>query len=401
MSRPIAALALSLVLPACLAAPLGAEEEYAAIVDGEATAGLDAVVAITPRRIGCGDEGEVLCSGTLIASNTILSNAADAVLSAAHCFDSMRPGLAYEVVVGEAIGPDSRAISVLEVRTHPDFDAETRQNDVAILWLERPAVGASPELLPDVGSAMPELGASVTLAGFGATSAGSAPDGLKRVGVGEMSEVRPGVVTVSPNPSVSCVGDSGGPLFTEAGELIGVASSGDTGCSETSVYALISPTIEEFIIPTLAMGPVERPLGGDSCGAPCTMDADCPAGFVCVPGSQNVEFQCALPGQEAGALGEACTEDSSCGAGFCALTETNSACQCYQPCDSEPPSSSSSGCAVRHWDEGMAPIWLLALLLWSGVRPSSYRPSRVRVISPQWIQNLHSKRGFRSWGERK
>ncbi len=359
MSRPIAALALSLALPACLAAPLGAEEEYAAIVDGEATADLDAVVAIMPRRIGCGDEGEVLCSGTLIASNAIASDASDADLSAAHCFDSMRPGLAYEVVLGEAIF-----------------------------------------LFPGIGFKS-ELGASVTLAGFGATSAGSAPDGVKRVGVGELSEARPGVVTVSPTPSVSCVGDSGGPLFTEVGELIGVASSGDTGCSETSVYALISPTIEEFIIPTLQMGPVERPLGGDSCGAPCAMDADCPAGFVCVPGSQNVEFQCALPGQEPGALGEACTEDSSCGAGFCALTGTESACRCYQPCDSEPPSSSSSGCAVRHGDEGMAPIWLLALLLWSGVRPSSYRPSRVRVISPQWIQNLHSKRGFRSWGERK
>lgn len=397
MSRPIAALALSLLLPACLAAPRGADEEHAAIVDGEITTELGAVVAITPRRIGCGDEGQVLCSGTLVASNGILSNAADAVLSAAHCFDSMRPGLAYEVFVGEAVGPNSQAISVLEVRTHPDFDAETRQNDVAILWLERPAEGVSPEVLPKADAPRPALGDSVSLAGFGATSAGSAPDGVKRLGVGEVSEVRPGVVTVSPNPAVSCVGDSGGPVFTEAGELMGVASSGDTGCSETSVYALIAPTIAEFIIPTLAMGPVERPPSGDACGDPCTMDADCPAGFVCVPGSQNVEFQCALPGQEAGALGEACTDDSSCGAGFCAVTGTDSACQCYQPCDSEPPSSSSSGCAVQHGNERMAPIWLLALLLWLRVRSRSCRPSRVRVISLAWIRNLRSKRGFRSW----
>ena len=101
---------------------------------------------------------------------------------------------------------------MVEVRTHPDFDAETRENDVAILWLARPANGVSPAVLPEADSALPELGDRVTLAGFGATSAGSTPDGLKRMGVGKVAEVRAGVVTVNPDPSVSCVGDSGGPL---------------------------------------------------------------------------------------------------------------------------------------------------------------------------------------------
>lgn len=360
MSRIIFAIAVGLLLPACGTAPLDGDADRAAIVDGEVTTDLDALVAIALRRTGCEDSASVLCSGTLIA--------ADAVLSAAHCFDSMRPGLAYEIFVGDSVGPDAQAYSVREVITDPAFDSDTRQHDVAILWLVRPVDGVLPQALPESNSAPPDVGARVALAGFGATRAGSPPDGLKRVGIGQLSERRATVVSVLPDPSVSCVGDSGGPLFTDAGELIGVASSGDAGCSETSVYALVAPTIAGFIEPVLEAGPVERPPSLDACGGGCAMDADCPAGFVCVPGPQSVELQCALPGQEAGRLTEACTNDGSCRAGFCAWSGTDPGCQCYEPCDSEPSSASSKGCAVRHGEPGTALIWLLALTLWLRVR---------------------------------
>lgn len=351
---------IGLLPAACVAAPLDSDFERAAIVDGETSSELEGVVAIGPRRIRCVDPASVLCSGTLIA--------ADAVLSAAHCFDSMRPGLGYEVFVGDALGPDAQALTVLEVITHPDFDSETRQNDVAVLWLARPVDGVIPQNLPESDAAAPELGAAVTLAGFGATSAGSVPDGVKRLGTGRLSELSDGVVTVDPDPSVSCVGDSGGPLFSETGELIGVASSGDTGCSVNSVYALIAPTIEGFVAPVLEMGPAERPPSLDSCGAGCAIDEDCPKGFVCVPDPEGFEFVCALPGQEAGVLTRACTEDGGCGVGFCAVSATDRGCQCYEPCDSEPSSPSNGGCAVRDGDRGNTSIWLLALLLWVRVR---------------------------------
>ena len=368
MRRLVVGLAMALALPACAAEPLEAKSESGTIVDGEVTAGLEAVVAIGPRRSSCGEPPSVLCSGTLVVSETLLRNATDTVLSAAHCFDSMRPGLAYEVFVGDTADANAQAIPVLEVTTHPGFDPESRQNDVAILWLARPALGAAAELLPAADSTPPKPGTGVTLAGFGATSAGSAPDGLKRLGAGLLDELRPGVASVAPDPSVSCVGDSGGPLFSETGALIGVASSGDTGCSEISVYSLIAPTIEGFIDPALAMGPSERPSGLDSCGAGCTIDGDCPVGFVCVPDAKGVEFQCSLPGQEAGTLGQECHDDSACGEGFCAIGSTDSGCQCYKPCTSAAPNASGAGCAVQRRASDMVALWLLALILWIGVR---------------------------------
>lgn len=351
---------LTLLLASCAPSPGESGSAEAAIVDGEPTSQLGAVVAIAPRRVRCGELSTVLCSGTLIAP--------DAVLSAAHCFDSMRPGLAYEVFAGAAVGPDARAVAVLEVTADPSFDSESRQDDVAILWLAGPLEGVQPEPLPAANSPDPELDDRVTLAGFGATSAGAAPDGLKRVGSGRIEDIRSGVVAVSPDPSVSCVGDSGGPLFSETGELIGVASSGDTGCAETSVYALVAPAVEDFIEPVLAMGPLERPAEVDACQGSCFIDADCPAGFVCIPDALSSEFRCALPGREPGSLGRSCDEELECGAGFCAQSPIESSCQCYEPCAASPESTSSGGCSIRYGDCDGGALWLLGFLLWFRAR---------------------------------
>jgi hypothetical protein len=271
------------------------------------------------------------------------------------------------VFVGDAVVSDAQAISVLEVVTHPEFDADTRRNDVAVLWLAQPVAGVTPEILPEPRAAPPGLNDRVTLAGFGATRAGTAPDGLKRIGVGRVAELRAGVVTVSPDPSVSCVGDSGGPLFDEAGDLTGVASSGDAGCIETSVYALIAPTIEGFIEPVLDLGPAERPAMSESCGVTCSLDSDCPVGLVCVPGPEGPDLGCALPGQEAGVFTQACADDQSCPTGLCARTTT-----------SEHSGDSNRGCSVRRENERGVSIWLVALLAWLGLRS---RPQRAATLA--------------------
>ncbi len=342
---------LSLCAAACVGVGPAHESERGAIVDGELTESLPQVVAITPRRVQCDDAATVLCSGTLIAP--------DAVLSAAHCFDSRRPGLAYEVAVGSTLTGAADRVFVLEVVKHPEFDERTRANDVAILWLASPIDGVAPLPLPDPSSMPPPIGARVELAGFGATEPGAPPDGAKRVGVGRVANVDANVIEVEPDPAVSCVGDSGGPLFAGEGELVGIASSGDTGCRELSVYATIAPAVTTFIEPSLAIGPAERPPVETACTRSCDVDADCPVGFVCVPALDG-RLECTLPGERAGSLADACTEDAGCRDGFCAVSNQPEGCRCYAPCAATEGGAAGGGCAATAARGGSA-IWALLL----------------------------------------
>ncbi len=255
-ARLILAMSL-LVSSACGDDPRAASAREAAIVDGEPTGAFESVVAIALQRSDCDEPPSVLCSGALITAR--------AVLSAAHCFVPARPGLAYEVFVGDSTGLGEDGVAVSSVVTHPGFDETTRQNDLAILWLSRPFDDIAPETLP--GDAALGLGEAVELVGFGATAPGTVPDGAKRVGTGRVSSTSEGVAVVDPDPSVSCVGDSGGPLFTVGGanELVAVASSGDPGCREESVYALVAPSIDDFIQPTLDEGPPSEVTGAETC----------------------------------------------------------------------------------------------------------------------------------------
>lgn len=262
MTQRVLLVAWLLGLLACGDESRAASADGAAIVDGERTSGFESVVAIALQRTRCEDPPSVLCSGTVIAPR--------AVLSAAHCFLPMRPGLAYEVYSGDDAGLDEVGVPVLSVVTNPGFDEESRERDLALLWLARPIEGIAPEGLPQSRARAPQVGEAVDLVGFGATTPGVVPDGAKRVGSGRIGASTERVVVVDPAPAVSCVGDSGGPLFTmgDAAVFVGVASSGDPGCRDESVYALVAPSIDTFIEPTLEEGPPSEPIDADVCGLP-------------------------------------------------------------------------------------------------------------------------------------
>ena len=262
MSPRLLLVAWLLGLSACGGEPGAANADRAAIVDGERTSGFESVIAIALQRTRCEDPPSVLCSGTVIAPR--------AVLAAAHCFLPMRPGLAYEVFSGDDAGLHEVGVPVLSVVTHPGFDEASRERDLAVLWLVRPIEGIAPEPLPRSGARAPEVGEAVELVGFGATSPSVVPDGAKRVGSGRIGVSTEEVVVVDPAPAVSCVGDSGGPLYAtgDTSVFVGVASSGDPGCREESVYALVAPSIETFIGPTLEEGPPLGPVDVGVCGLP-------------------------------------------------------------------------------------------------------------------------------------
>lgn len=340
-----------------------------AIVDGTLDSGDPAVVAIGARRIGCGDVLGVRCTGTLIAPRL--------VLSAAHCVKDPRLGSDLEVLFGsDASAPDVRVLRVTAVHTHPDFQADGDAADLAVLVLADtapvPPVSLGSESLAGA------VGRSVRIVGFGQTRASGEPPRTKRTGTARISEVHDALFLIAPGPSLSCRGDSGGPLFaSESGRevLIGVTSTGDPGCATYGRNVRVDAFTRDFITPWIARANMpalpprsETRLDGSAlCSAPCAADVDCPSGLVCqlVPTDQELAPRCVIPGLLAGDLTDSCASDSQCGNqenGDRCVRVSPDSCSCLRPCSAP---SGEGGCGVTRGTSafGTGSVLLLSFLL--------------------------------------
>jgi hypothetical protein len=326
-----------------------------------------AAVALIGRRTRCGDaeSPELLCSGALIAP--------DVVLTAAHCLAVFGPEGPHEVFFGEVLLPrpeaGGRFVRVARAVPHPDYDAATRAHDVALLRLAVP-VDVKPFPLPD---SAPIPGDSVRVVGYGYTKDATEPSGQRRQGTLLVAEVEPAAFRASPAPSMSCVGDSGGPVLLRDGDrevLAGLTVSGDVACRTQAFNVRVDALLDGFIRPFLAEAPVPRVptlAPGDLCTASCTRNAECPSGLTCVS-TDGAPGRCLLPALQEGSYGAACADDSACGAGgLCARLEPEGegACRCFTPCTPPPdepsaPEQDEGGCA-----SAPGPL-LLGLLAWVG-----------------------------------
>ncbi|WP_395843275.1 S1 family peptidase [Cystobacter fuscus] len=321
-----------------------------AVVGGTEAPGDGAVVALVARRVRCAGESlTLLCSGALIAP--------DVVLTAAHCLDVFGPEGAYEVFFGARLLPETRTegrfVRVARAVRHPDYERETHAHDVALLRLAV-AVEVAPLRLAGPGEdvLMPDGAARVV--GFGDTRDG-APPGVRRQGGLRVTQVRPDVFLAGPDPAMSCVGDSGGPVLVrdaEGGEVLaGVTVSGDFACQKEAVNLRVDAVRDSFLQPFLDERP-EPPGPGLAldalCTRTCTRDADCPAGLACAE-TADASRRCFLPALQPGDYGASCAEDAQCGAGgVCARLEPegDDMCRCFTPCAepvSGPPSEPTSG----------------------------------------------------------
>lgn len=296
-----------------------------------------AVVPIFHRSVACSPEDPAFaCTGTLVAPR--------AVLTAAHCLEGQPPN-ALEVEVGGVVIPVSGGAA------HPMFDDTLRVNDIALLVLEAPAPLTVPPIA--IASSVPDLvGQDVTLVGFGATSGTSSDIGTRRAGAARVGMQSAEELRVTPDPAMSCRGDSGGPVL-HAGEVVGVTSYGDPACTQYGVAmrvdhqsAFLQPLLAEAAAP-----PARRAFdpGEDLCATTCGTDADCPAETACFAG------QCSYHGLPAARLGDECTTD---GAQAC-VALPGGGCRTLVPCAAEPiPGDDGCGC---HAQSGGA--WLLVLAM--------------------------------------
>lgn len=287
----------------------------------------DAVVAIIARQLHCGATlPEVVCTGTLIGPRL--------VLTAAHCLDDAMP-LALDVVVGASI--DGPRLHVAWGAAHPRYMPETHTHDVAVLGLDRDVEGVTPAPLRTEPLEAELIGASVRLVGYGATSGIDTGGGARLEGTGAIERVDADDLRLKPSPTLTCHGDSGGPVFVGA-TLIGVTTWGDPGCAEFGMAArvdrhmgFISESLEEARRRAMP-APARRPFSpdDDACASTCRGDEDCPVDSACLSTESGVK-RCGHGGLVPGRYLAACDPTHGCvGDSACVALEGD--CRCFVNC---------------------------------------------------------------------
>ena len=284
---------------------------HSAILDGDANPGDPAVVYLIV--------GNGACTGTVIDPYVIMT--------ARHCVVGVQPS---RVEVHTGANP-SWGDGTLLAYAGDIVTAEFRNGDYDIALL-RSGVDLGVEPLPYSHDMLnPSIGDTVVAIGYGqADEAGN--EGPKRRGEGIVQDVS---IDVFLTTAVTCYGDSGGPIFDQAGTVVGVVSGGTAatcaGGQDLDVNVGLhadwidgyvgqgDPTPDPDPVPDPDPDPTPDPTAGGALGDPCTDANECAsnacvtgdgyctqacAGDTCPEGYEcrgvGLEFYCILPNAEGG-----------------------------------------------------------------------------------------------------
>lgn len=172
---------------------------------------------------------EAICTGTFISSDTILT--------AAHC---ARIVMTYAGIAPPRLVPHP----AFQAFGKPSITSAMSAVDIMILKFDRAVAPATVRIASDA----PIIGDKGRIIGFGCSTWGDATSaGTKRAGDVIISNVDSGVIKSTALTVHSCPGDSGGPLFNEKGEQIGVTSTALPEKGGSTWADLTSQAAREFI----------------------------------------------------------------------------------------------------------------------------------------------------------
>ncbi|KAL3460902.1 trypsin-like cysteine/serine peptidase domain-containing protein [Aspergillus heterothallicus] len=224
MKYSIAFVSLLSVLPAL------AEE---AIVGGD-----EASIEEYPYQIQLLENGRLICGGSIISNQY--------VVTAGHCTDGASASSLSIRAGSSSSSGGGTVVRVSSIAQHPDYDAQTTDNDISILTLAQDLTFSSAIQAVNLptSSALPAAGTIATATGWGALQeGGSVSETLQYVDIpivsksecasaySDFNEITASMVCAgeSEGGKDACQGDSGGPLVAD-GVLVGITSWGN-GCA--------------------------------------------------------------------------------------------------------------------------------------------------------------------------